>query len=96
MLLRMGEALDSRLILEIAQRHGARGVRVFGSYARGEQVEGSDLDLLVELEPQRDLFDLVELKRELEERLRRRVDVVTENGLSPYIRAKVLKEARAL
>lgn len=92
----MGEALDTNLILQIARRHGARGVRVFGSYARGQQKETSDLDLLVDLEPHRDLFDLIELKQELEKTLQRRVDVVTEAGLSPYIRAKVLEEARAL
>jgi predicted nucleotidyltransferase len=92
----MGEALDTELILDIARRHGARHVRVFGSYARGQQRETSDLDLLVELEPHRDLFDLIELKQELEKSLHCRVDVVTEAGLSPYIRAKVLDEARAL
>lgn len=92
----MGEALDTNLILQIARRHGARRVRVFGSYARGQQKETSDLDLLVDLEPHRDLFDLIELKQELEKTLQRRVDVVTEAGLSPYIRAKVLEEARAL
>ncbi len=92
----MGEALDTRLVLDVARRHGVKRVRVFGSYARGQQTQQSDLDLLVDLEPHRDLFDLIELKRELEERLHRRVDVVTENALSHYIRAQVLQEARAL
>jgi uncharacterized protein len=92
----MGKALDTGLILEIARRHGASRVRVFGSYARGQQTENSDLDLLVVLDPQRDLFDLVDLRSELESRLGCRVDVVTENGLSPYIRAGVLREARPL
>jgi hypothetical protein len=87
---------ESREILEVARRHGARRVRVFGSYARGQQRPDSDIDLLVELEPGRDLFDLVELKQELEERLHRRVDVLTEQSLSPYIRDEVLREARPL
>lgn len=87
---------ESKEILETARRHGARRVRVFGSYARGQQRPDSDIDLLVELEPGRDLFDLVELKQELEEKLHRRVDVLTEQSLSPYIREEVLREAQPL
>jgi predicted nucleotidyltransferase len=85
-----------REILEVARRHGAGRVRMFGSCARGQQTPDSDIDLLVELEPGRDLFDLVELKQELEKKLRRRVDVLTEQSLSPYIREEVLREARPL
>lgn len=83
-------------IVETARRHGARRVRMFGSVARGTQTSESDLDLLVELEPGRDLFDLIEMKRELEGALGRSVDVVTEGALSPYIREKVLREALPL
>lgn len=78
---------------EAALRHGVRSVRVFGSVARGTDAEGSDLDLLVEFEPGRDLFDLIELKDELEKVSGRSVDVVTERSLSPHIREKVLREA---
>lgn len=92
----MTPAAESREILEVARRHGARRVRVFGSYARGQQRPDSDIDLLVELEPGRDLFDLVELKQELELKLHHRVDVLTEKSLSPYIRDEVLREARPL
>ena len=80
-------------LVETAARHGARNVRVFGSVARGTATERSDLDLLVDMEPGRDLFDLVALKHEIEEVLGRRVDVLTENSLSPYLREKVLREA---
>lgn len=92
----MEQKLDRQAILEITRRHGARGVRLFGSFLRGQQRQDSDLDLLVDLEPGRDLFDLIELKQELEAKLHRRVDVLTEQGLSPYIRADVLREARPL
>lgn len=92
----MDAKLDKQAILEITRRHGARGVRLFGSFLRGQQRPDSDLDLLVELEPGRDLFDLIDLKQELESKLRRRVDVLTEKGLSPYIRDEVLREARPL
>ena len=80
-------------LVETAARHGARNVRVFGSMARGTATERSDLDLLVDMEPGRDLLDLVALKLEIEEAVGRRVNVLTENSLSPYLREKVLREA---
>ena len=80
-------------ILDLAARHGARDVRVFGSLARGEGTENSDLDLLVELEAGRSLLDLVGLKQDLEDLLHLPVDVVTERALSPYLRERVLSEA---
>jgi len=83
-------------IQEIAARHGARNVRVFGSIARSAEGEGSDLDLLITLEEGRSLLDLVELKQDLEAALGRPVDVVTERSLSPHLRNQVLDEAVAL
>lgn len=80
-------------ILSLAARHGARNVRVFGSLARGEGGESSDLDLLVTLGAGRSLLDLVGLKQDLEDLVRRPVDVVTEQALSPYLREQVLSEA---
>jgi len=83
-------------ILQIAAKHGARTVRIFGSVARGEADAASDLDLLVEMEPGRSLLDLGGLLMELQDLLDARVDVVTENGLRKMIRDKVLKDAVAL
>lgn len=83
-------------IQEIASRHGAHDVRVFGSLARDQGESGSDLDLLISLEEGRTLLDLVSLKQELEEALGRRVDVVTERSLSSTLRPVVLREAVAL
>jgi uncharacterized protein len=83
-------------ILAIAAKHGARSVRVFGSVARGDAREDSDIDLLVDLEPGRSLLDLIAIKQDLEDDLGRPVDVVTEAGLSPYLRRRVLDEAVAL
>ena len=80
-------------ILGIAARYGARDIRVFGSTARGEAGTESDVDVLVELEPGRSLFDLGGLAMDLEELLGRRVDVQTEAGLHWYIRERVLEEA---
>jgi uncharacterized protein len=80
-------------ILQIAARHGAHNVRVFGSVARGESRPDSDIDFLVELEPGRSLFDLGGLLVDLQTLLRVDVDVVTEKGLRPSIRAQVMREA---
>ncbi|MBI3272464.1 MAG: nucleotidyltransferase family protein, partial [Planctomycetes bacterium] len=83
-------------ILRLAQRHGARNIRVFGSVARGEADDQSDYDFLVDLEPGRSLFDLGGLLTELSDLLGRPVDVVTEKGLRARIRERVLAEARPL
>ena len=69
---------------------------MFGSYARGDARPGSDLDLLIALEPGRGFRDLLDFCDEVEAELRRRVDAVMEDGLSPYIRDRVLEEAIAL
>jgi predicted nucleotidyltransferase len=83
-------------ILRIAAEHGARNVRVFGSVARGTASEASDLDLLVAMDAGRSLLDLVALNQDLEDALGRPVDVVSEGGLSPYLRERILAEAIAL
>jgi uncharacterized protein len=83
-------------ILQIAAKHGARNVRVFGSVARGEADEQSDIDFLVDMEPGRSLLDLGGLLMDLQDLLGQNVDVVTERGLKPRIRERVLHEAVAL
>lgn len=83
-------------ILRIASKYGARNVRIFGSLARGEAREDSDIDFLVDMEPGRSLFDLGGLLMDLQNLLAQKVDVVTEKGLRPRIRDRVLKEALAL
>ena len=80
-------------ILDLARKHGARSVRIFGSVARGEAGPESDLDFLVEMEPGRTLLDMGGLLMDLREALGRNVDVVTERGLRSSIRQRVLKEA---
>jgi predicted nucleotidyltransferase len=80
-------------ILRVCAKYGARNVRVFGSVARGEADEQSDIDLLVEFEPNRSLLDHAGLWVELQELLGVKVDVVSERGLKPRIRQRVLQEA---
>jgi len=80
-------------ILRIAAKHGARDVRIFGSVARGQATESSDVDFLVQAGPLTSPWFPVGLIDDLESLLGRRVDVVTEGALHWYIRDKVLKEA---
>ena len=80
-------------VLETAAHYGAYNVRVFGSVARGEADEASDIDLLVNLEAGRSLMDLGGLLYDLQILLGTNVDVVTEKGLRTRIRAQVLREA---
>jgi uncharacterized protein len=81
-------------ILAIAERHGASNVRVFGSVARGEARPDSDVDILVDLELGRSLFDHAQLQIDLEALLARKVDVVSARGLRSHLRDRVLQEAR--
>lgn len=80
-------------ILRIADRYGARNVRVFGSVARAEADERSDIDFLVEMEAGRSLLDLGGMQSELKLALGCPVDVVTEKALKPRIRGRVLRQA---
>jgi hypothetical protein len=80
-------------ILRVCAKYSAYNVRVFGSVARSEADEQSDIDFLVELGAGRTLFDLGGLQYDLEQLLGCRVDVVTERGLKPRIRERVLREA---
>jgi predicted nucleotidyltransferase len=83
-------------ILRLAAQHGARNVRVFGSFARGDAGPESDVDFLVAMDKGRSYFDLVALWQDLEDLLRRKVDVVTDGGLSPYLKDRILAEATPL
>ncbi|MFH1045200.1 MAG: nucleotidyltransferase family protein [Pseudomonadota bacterium] len=97
-------AFGARILLErerekvmlAAARHLASNIRVFGSVARGDDGPDSDIDLLVDFEPHASLLDLIALKQELEQLLNRRTDVVTTDSVSPFMRQRILDEARPL
>ncbi len=80
-------------ILQLAKEYGAYNVRVFGSVARGEADEKSDIDLLVDMQEGRTLFDLGGLLMDLQETLNCKVDVATEKILRDRIKERVLKDA---
>lgn len=80
-------------IIEVARARGASNVRVFGSVARGDATDASDVDFLVDLEPGRNLMDLGGLLMDLQDLLQRNVDVVTERDLRPRVAQRVLADA---
>ena len=80
-------------ILALASRYGAEHVRVFGSVARGDATDESDVDFVVRMSSGRGLFDLIGFKLDVAELLGRKVDVISERGISPYLRDDILRTA---
>ena len=89
------EILNSKrsAILAVANQYGAKNVRLFGSVVRGEAAAASDIDLLVHMDEGRSLLDLVGFWQDLEQLLGCKVDVLADDGLSPYLRDRILAEA---
>jgi len=85
-----------KAILDLAERYGVYDVRVFGSVARGDAGEESDVDLLVKVRPGRSLFDLGGFLMDVQDLLGCKVDDLTDEGLKPRIRQRVLREAVAV
>lgn len=83
-------------ILELAREHGALEIRLFGSAASGDDTAKSDLDFLVRMEEGRSLFDFIGLWQDLEELLGCKIDLVSEEGISPYLEKTILEEARPI
>lgn len=83
-------------IISILKRQGVTKAALFGSAARGEVKKRSDIDILVNLKKDKTLLDLVGLKLELEEKLGRKVDVLTYNGIHPLLRDRILNEQKII
>lgn len=87
---------DMQALIDVCHQYDISKVSLFGSLARGEQTADSDIDLLVSFSRRQSLLTLVRLERELSAALGRQVDVLTEAGISPYLRPQILKELRVL
>lgn len=83
-------------LLALAAKHGASNVRLFGSVARGKDQPDSDVDLLVDMQENRSLFDLIGLQQDIEKMLGKKVDVLTPDGINRYLKDKILSEAAPL
>jgi len=83
-------------ILPILRRQGVLKAAVFGSAARNEMTKNSDVDILVKMAKNKTLLDLVGLKFELEDKLKRDVDVVSYGGISPLLKGIILKEQKII
>ena len=84
------------VLVRVLQKHDVKRASLFGSIVRGEATKESDIDLLVEFEGKKSLLDLAGLKIELEEQLKRGVDVLTYDSLHPLLREKILDEQEAI
>jgi predicted nucleotidyltransferase len=83
-------------VLQIAARHGASNLRLFGSVARGEERPDSDVDLMIDLDAERGFGDYLGPAEELEAPPHRRVDLLLARGLSPFFRHYIEADARSL
>jgi hypothetical protein len=85
-----------KTVVRILQKHDVKKAAFFGSVARGEETAKSDIDILVEFKGNKSLLDLVGLKQELEDILKREVDVLTYKSLHPLLKDRILKEQRSI
>lgn len=88
-----GMRIDRERLEEVCRRNDVEALLLFGSVARGEDTEQSDVDLLVRFSRRKSLLDLVRIEREFAEALGRKVDLLTEGSLSPYLRDQIIGEA---
>jgi uncharacterized protein len=90
------ELINYEKLIDVCRDHGTRKVSLFGSFVRGEAGPDSDVDLIVEFAGPTGLLAMVRLERELTEALGRRVDLLTENAISPHLRESILREQRVI
>lgn len=89
-------AINEQALEELCRQNAVRKLSVFGSFARGEERPDSDIDLIVEFSEPKGLFGLIELENQLSDLLGRKVDLLTEQSVSPYIRNFIRRDLRVL
>jgi predicted nucleotidyltransferase len=87
---------DTRVLIEVCRQNDVVKVGIFGSMVRGDANEDSDIDLIVEFSRRKSLLALVALERKLSTALGRRVDLLTEAALSPYLRDRIMRELQVI
>jgi len=89
------EEIETALV-SILGKYGVRKIGLFGSYARGEERTDSDLDVLVEFEKRKSLLTLVRIERELSEHIGVKVDLLTEQAISPYLVERIKADLKVI
>ena len=89
-------AFDTDKLIDVCRANAVASVGVFGSMARGQSTPQSDVDLLVEFGERKSLLDLAKLERELSAAIGRKVDLLTKDAISPYLRERILGEVRTI
>lgn len=83
-------------IVEILKGHGATMIAIFGSYARGEETSGSDIDIITDFSTRKSLLDLVGIEQELSDEIGIKVDLLTESSISPYLIDRIRSEMKVV
>ncbi|MBS1790364.1 MAG: nucleotidyltransferase family protein [Acidobacteria bacterium] len=92
----MSQLFDVAKLIEICRQNDVSKIGLFGSMARGEANESSDIDLLVDFSTRKSLIDLVALENQLTDALGRKVDLLTEPAISPYLRDRILADLKVI
>jgi len=92
----MSPADIEKKVIAILETYNARRIGIFGSFARGEAGPGSDLDLLVDFKERKSLLTLVRIERELSEAIGMKVDLLTEQAISPYLIDSIKSELKVV
>lgn len=90
--MKLSEEIKKKII-SILVKYGVKKILIFGSYARNEATPISDLDLIVEFPEGTSLIDHIGIEFELSEALNMKIDLLSQNGISPYIKDQIMKEA---
>lgn len=90
------EELEIKRLVDVCRKHGTRKIMLFGSFVRGDAGPESDIDLIVEFLRPTGFLALVKLERELSEVMGRKVDLVTEQAISPHLRDRIQEEQQVI
>ncbi|HII95529.1 MAG: nucleotidyltransferase family protein [Candidatus Methanofastidiosa archaeon] len=88
----MNPSERNKTLVSFLTKHGAKKIGIFGSVARGEERIDSDIDILIEFKKTPSLFEVVRIEQEISDIIGKKVELITEKSLSPYIKDSVLKE----
>ena len=86
----------SQQIIRLLSKHNPRKIGIFGSFARNQQSTSSDIDILVDFKEQKSILELIEIEMELEDALKRKVDLITETSVHPYLKDYIQKDLQVI